>query len=88
MDAYDATILGAARDTGFFATVEQLHRTLAAGPVGKQIVGASTALLILMVATGVYLRWPRRHSAASSLKPNLQAKARGFWWQLHAVAGT
>lgn len=89
MDPYDATVLGSARGAAFFATVEQLHRTLAAGPVGKQIVGASTALLILMVVTGVYLRWPRRrHSVASWLKPNLQAKGRGFWWQLHAIAGT
>jgi len=37
----------------------------------------------------VYLRWPRRrHSVSSWLKPNLQAKGRGLWWQLHAVAGT
>jgi uncharacterized iron-regulated membrane protein len=89
LDPYTGTVLGAPHGSGFFAGVEQVHRTLAAGPVGKQIVGASTIALILMVATGIYLRWPRRrHSVSAWLQPNLRAKGRGFLWQLHAVAGT
>lgn len=89
LDPYDGNVLGMPRGAAFFAGVEQIHRTLAAGPVGKQIVGASTAMMIIMIATGIYLRWPRRrHSVSSWLRPNLHAKGRGLLWQLHAVAGT
>jgi uncharacterized iron-regulated membrane protein len=89
VDPYNAKALGMRRGTGFFKGVEKLHRSLAAGPVGKQIVGASTALLIALVISGVYLRWPRRPRSMSAwLRPDLKLKGRGFWWNLHAVAGT
>jgi sulfite reductase (NADPH) flavoprotein alpha-component len=89
IDPYSGAVLGAERGTAFFATVEQLHRNLAAGPVGKQIVGASTALIFVFLATGIYLRWPRRARSPSAwLRMNTAAKGRGFWWQLHAVVGT
>jgi len=89
IDPYSGAVLGAERGTAFFATVEQLHRNLAVGPVGKQVVGASTALMFVFVATGLYLRWPRRARSPSAwLRVNTAAKGRAFWWQLHAVVGT
>lgn len=89
IDPYSGTVLGAERGTAFFTTVEQLHRNLAVGAAGKQIVGASTALIFVFLATGLYLRWPRRaHSPSAWLRINTAAKGRGFWWQLHAVVGT
>jgi sulfite reductase (NADPH) flavoprotein alpha-component len=89
IDPYSGAVLGAERGTEFFATVEQLHRNLAAGPVGKQIVGASTALIFVFLASGIYLRWPRRARSPSAwLRMNTAAKGRGFWWQLHAIVGT
>jgi sulfite reductase (NADPH) flavoprotein alpha-component len=52
-------------------------------------VGASTALIFVFAATGLYLRWPRRAKSPSAwLRMNTAAKGRGFWWQLHAVVGT
>lgn len=89
IDPYSGVVLGEERGTAFFATVERLHRNLAAGPVGKQIVGASTALIFVFLATGLYMRWPRRARSPSAwLRMNTAAKGRGFWWQLHAVVGT
>jgi sulfite reductase (NADPH) flavoprotein alpha-component len=89
IDPYTGQVLGASRGEGFFQTVEQIHRTLAAGPVGKQIVGASTAMLILLTLSGLYLRWPRRaRSAAAWFRVDVRLKGRPFWWQLHAVSGT
>ncbi|HEY0230391.1 MAG TPA: PepSY-associated TM helix domain-containing protein [Dokdonella sp.] len=89
IDPYTGQVLGESRGEAFFQTVEQLHRTLAAGPVGKQIVGASTALLIVLILSGLYLRWPRRaRSAAAWFRVDFRLKGRPFWWQLHAVAGT
>jgi sulfite reductase (NADPH) flavoprotein alpha-component len=89
LDPYSGALLGAERGKAFFASAEQIHRNLAAGPVGKQIVGASTALMFVFIATGIYLRWPRRARSPSAwLRMNTAAKGRGFWWQLHAVVGT
>ncbi|MGN6520065.1 MAG: PepSY-associated TM helix domain-containing protein [Dokdonella sp.] len=89
LDPYSGAVLGAERGHAFFATAEQIHRNLAAGPVGKQIVGASTALMFVFLSTGIYLRWPRRARSPSAwLRMNTAAKGRGFWWQLHAVVGT
>ena len=89
IDPYSGAVLGTERGTAFFATVEQVHRNLAIGPIGKQVVGASTALVFVFIATGLYLRWPRRARSPSAwLRMNTAAKGRGFWWQLHAVVGT
>ena len=89
VDPYTAEVLGVPRGSAFFATVEQIHRNLAVGPVGKQIVGASTISMLVFIATGIYLRWPRRARSPSAwLRMNTRANGRGFWWQLHAVVGT
>jgi uncharacterized iron-regulated membrane protein len=72
-----------------FEAIERVHRTLAAGPVGKQLVGASTALLIAIVLGGIYLRWPRRPlSPRAWLSVDLRLRGRALLWRLHAVAGT
>ena len=89
LDPRDGRVLGERRGAAFIAATEKLHRTLAAGPVGKQVVGASTALLILLTLSGIYLRWPRRASSpAAWLKLDFRLKGRGFLWHLHAVTGT
>src|SRR5215475_3285424 len=58
VDPYRGVALGELRGTDFIATVEQLHRNLAAGPVGKQLVGASTLALVVLAISGFVLRWP------------------------------
>ncbi|HVT31660.1 MAG TPA: PepSY-associated TM helix domain-containing protein [Rhodanobacteraceae bacterium] len=89
VDPYSGAVLDRVRGKGFFETVEQLHRNLAAGPVGKEIVGASTALLLLLLVTGIVLRWPRRaRSARAWLTFDTKLKGRPFLWHLHAVAAT
>lgn len=89
LDPYSGAVLATPRGAAFFKTVESLHRTLAAGPVGKQVVGASTALLIVLALSGVYLRWPRRpRSPAAWLRFDLQLRGRRLLRNLHAVAGT
>lgn len=89
LDPHDGRLFGEPRGAAFFAAVERVHRTLAAGPVGKQVVGASTALLIALVLSGIYLRWPRRARSPSAwLRPDFRPRGRGLLWQLHAVAGT
>lgn len=89
VNPYSGEILGPERGAEALALAEDLHRRLAAGPVGKQLVGASTALLVLIIVSGLYLRWPGRPGSVSAwLKPNLRLRGRALLWNLHAVVGT
>ncbi|MFN4282192.1 MAG: PepSY-associated TM helix domain-containing protein [Alphaproteobacteria bacterium] len=88
VDPYTAELLGQPRGQQTFRLIMQWHRWLAAGDIGKQIVGASTVLLIGLSLTGLYLRWPRRPlDWRAWFKLDFKKKGRGFLWDLHAVIG-
>ena len=88
VNPYTAATLPEVKGKDFFQFIQQLHRNLTVGPVGKQITGASTLMLIFFVLSGLYLRWPKKHSFKQwfVIKPKL--KGRNFLWDLHAVVGT
>ena len=73
----------------FFQTVQHLHRWLLMGDVGKQITAAATVMLIVLVLSGVYLRWPRSWQALRRwLHFNWRRRGRGRVAGLHSVVGT
>jgi len=84
----------AIRGEVFFRTTRSLHRWLTAGEfgnreIGKQIVGASTLLCVLLALSGLYLRWPRSvGNWRTWLTFDTALKGRSFLWHLHAVVGT
>lgn len=88
INPYSAEVLPEIRGREFFQFIQQLHRNLTVGPVGKQITGACALMLIFFVLSGLYLRWPKKHSVKQwfFVKPKL--KGRNFIWDLHAVVGT
>jgi len=98
VDPYTGALLPAASGgaEAFFRNVRQLHRWLMLGElgdrdIGRQIVGASTLVLIFMALTGLYLRWPRGPAARrlkTWLVPDFRLKGRAFLWNLHSVIGT
>jgi len=98
VDLYTGSLLPAASGGAetFFRNVRQLHRWLMLGElgdrdIGRQIVGASTLLLIFMALTGLYLRWPRGRAARrlrTWFVPDFRLKGRAFLWNLHSVIGT
>lgn len=89
VDPYDGRLLGAVRGQDFFRLTMQIHRWLAAGDVGKHIVGASTIALIVLSLSGLYLRWPRRPLQWRSwFHLDLNRRGRSFLWELHSVIGT
>ncbi|MBR1133548.1 PepSY-associated TM helix domain-containing protein [Bradyrhizobium iriomotense] len=93
VDPYDARVLGAPRGEEFFATVRRLHRWLLvpgdAKGWGRQITGVAALGLIVMLISGLVLRWPRRASSVKMwLRPNLGLSGRGLHRSLHAVIGT
>jgi sulfite reductase (NADPH) flavoprotein alpha-component len=93
VDPYDAHVLGTPRGEEFFATVRRLHRWLLipgdAKGWGRQITGVAALGLIVMLISGLVLRWPRRVGSVKMwLKPNLGLSGRGLHRSLHAVIGT
>ena len=89
VDPYTAEPLGEVRAEAFFRTTRDLHRYLAAGDMGKQIVGASTAALLVLALSGLYLRWPRGgQSWRAWLSIDRRLTGRAFLFRLHAVVGT
>lgn len=88
INPYTAEVLPDVKGKEFFQFIQQLHRNLTVGEIGKQITGACTLMLIFFVLSGLYLRWPKKHSFKQwfTIKPKL--KGRNFLWDLHAVVGT
>ncbi|WP_310395489.1 PepSY-associated TM helix domain-containing protein [Hymenobacter sp.] len=89
LNPYTGAILGEVnpRET-FFHTVEQLHRGLVAGPVGKLVMGVSSSIFLFILATGLVLWWPATRKALAS---RLQVKWGSSWKRLnhdfHIVLG-
>ena len=93
VDPYDARMLGSPRGEAFFATVRRLHRWLLIPGDGKgwgrPITGTVALGLIVMLASGLVLRWPRRPGSVRMwLKPNFGLSGRGLHRSLHTVIGT
>lgn len=65
VNPYTAAVLGTSsppsrNDTGFFPTVEAIHRQLLAGMAGRVAVELTTSWGIVLLLTGLYLVRPRR----------------------------
>lgn len=93
VNPYTAEVLPEVKGRGFFAGVQSLHRWLTVGKIGdreigKQIVGASTLMLIFFILSGLYLRFPKKHSFRQWFVVKRNLKGRNFLWDLHAVVGT
>lgn len=73
----------------FFAIVEDLHMHLWLPPeIGKQIVGISTILFVLMVISGIVLWWPKkRRDIKNRIKIKWDAKWRRVNYDWHNVTG-
>ncbi|EYT15350.1 PepSY domain-containing protein [Acinetobacter sp. 1000160] len=88
VNPYTAEVLPDIKGRDTLQFIQRLHRNLTAGEFGGQITGASTLMLIFFVLSGLYLRFPKKHSFKQwfFIKPKL--KGRNFIWDLHAVVGT
>lgn len=89
VDPGTARVLGATvyRRTlvGFADT---MHGSLMLGTFGDRIVELAACWALVLIATGVYLWWPRgRRGFAGILYPRLGAGRRWMWRDLHATTG-
>ena len=88
LNPYTAEVLPEVKGKDFFKFIEQLHRNLTLGEIGKQITAACTLMLMFFVLSGLYLRWPKKSSVKQWLLIKPKLKGRNFLWDLHAVVGT
>jgi sulfite reductase (NADPH) flavoprotein alpha-component len=93
VDPYDGRVLGVPVGEEFFGTVRKLHRFLLipgdGRGWGRQVTGVVTIGLVVMLISGLVLRWPRHvRSIRTWLKLRWSLRGRAFQWSLHSVAGT
>lgn len=90
VDPVDGRWLGPARGDEFFETVERLHRfLLLPREQGRLYTGVLACALLVLVISGLWLRWPARPGRWRSwftFDPNL--RGRPLLWSLHAVIAT
>ena len=73
----------------FFAIIENLHMyLLLPEEIGRQVVGISTIIFIVMLITGIILWWPKkRKNLKDRLKIKFDAKWRRVNYDWHSVTG-
>ena len=85
-DPYDGTLKGTIPYGGVMYVVKKLHSLLWFGYWPSLLVEAAAGWAMILVATGVYLWWPRgQRGGVVSVRAT--PRARVFWRDLHAVIG-
>ncbi|WP_322739953.1 PepSY-associated TM helix domain-containing protein [Delftia tsuruhatensis] len=87
VDPYRAEVVGTLPEGGSVAwTIRRLHSLKYFGSVARGAIEIAAGWSILLVATGVYLWWPRGRSGGVVSVRGTPSK-RVFWRDLHAVTG-
>ena len=87
LNQYSGQVLGTLPDRGTVAwTIRYLHSLRYFGPTARSVIEIVGGFTILLVATGIYLWWPRgQRGGVVSLRG---VPGRRIWWRdLHAVSG-
>jgi uncharacterized iron-regulated membrane protein len=75
-------------DDRFMSVVAKVHSELLMGDNGSLIVELAASWALVMVATGLYLWWPRQSNGfAGIIYPRLRRGSQIFWRDIHAVTG-
>jgi uncharacterized iron-regulated membrane protein len=72
----------------WYTFASEIHGTLLIGTTGDRLIEIAAGFGIVLIATGLYLWWPRGGTGwARVLVPNLAARGRAFWKSLHQTIG-
>lgn len=88
VDPYRGVLLGA-QDARYNlqALARGLHGELLAGPLGDRLIELAAGWGIVLLASGLYLGWPRGRGLAGVLWPRWSRRGRALWRDLHVSVG-
>ncbi|RID92104.1 PepSY domain-containing protein [Gemmobacter lutimaris] len=72
---------------GWYDLANDIHGSLLLGTLGDRLIEAAASLGLLLVATGLYLHWPRGTGWRAALVPSVARRGRALWKSLHGVVG-
>jgi uncharacterized iron-regulated membrane protein len=75
------------RRAGWYDFANDIHGTILLGVTGDRMIEIAASLAMVLIASGLYLWWPRDGQGLSVLLPNLAARGRSLWKTLHATIG-
>ncbi|WP_269514348.1 PepSY-associated TM helix domain-containing protein [Brevundimonas subvibrioides] len=87
VDPHDARLIGTTPFGGVMETVKRLHSLILLGKWANAIVEIVAGWAIILVATGLFMWWPRGRSVGVTTIKATDATRRPFWRDLHAVTG-
>ena len=87
VDPHDGRFLGSIEGEGVMTTVKRLHSLELFGRPFNILVEVVAGWAIILVATGIFLWWPRKRDVAVATPRLSSPTGRPFWRDLHAVAG-
>jgi uncharacterized iron-regulated membrane protein len=88
VDTFSKTVINTQDEsTTYRAWAEKIHGTLLIGTLGDRLIEIAASLTMILVASGLYMWWPRTQSFASAVIPDLSISGRGFWKEIHKTIG-
>lgn len=87
VDPYTATVIETfSRRSGWYDFADNLHSDLMLGVTGDRMLEIAASLGMVLVATGLYLWWPRGQGWRGAFVPKF-GNGRALWKSLHSVFG-
>ena len=74
-------------DSRLMRIISRLHGELLIGTVGSYLVELAASWAIVMIASGLFLWWPRGGGLGGVVYPRLRSGGRRFWRDVHGVTG-
>lgn len=88
INPYNSEILPNVKGAKAFKFIELVHRGLVAGEVGKQIVGASTIALLVLMISGIFVYLPKlKRAFFKSFTFKFKQKGRSLLSAMHSSIG-
>lgn len=89
VDPYTGAVVDKVRrNGGLYDIADKIHGTLLIGTLGDRLIEIAASLGMVLIATGVYLWWPRNsRTVAVALKLDLRGRRRPLWKSLHQTIG-